>query len=1103
MKLKTIRLGVFCLALLFAGTGPLTSRLHAQSTTQGAIAATVQDATGALVPGASITLRNEGTNAEFSFTTDSAGYFKAPLLEPGTYTVRIKAAGFKEFVASHVVVQVGKVNDLPVSLLTGSASETVEVTGAPPVLNTESPDFASNLSLKDIDSLPVNGRRWSDLALLTPGVTSDANGFGLLSVRGISVLLNNVEIDGADDNQAFFSEERGRTREGYSTSQAAVSEFQVNTGVYSAEYGRAAGGVINSITKSGTNQLHGEAFFYDRDNGWGAMNPFTTNTTYNSGSGKYVTSPYKPKDWRKQWGFAAGGPLKTDKIFWFYAYEQYKRNFPGTAKANNPGTFFVAPDAALPTGASCPLTGSTAGTYKAGGSSDSAANVGACLMAARLGTNYAAGAAAYNGGLQDLLTDLGPVRRTGDEVLNTPKLDWQITDKHKLSVLGHRLRWDSPGGVQTQATNNYAVDSFGTDYVKLDYGVVRLDSFFTPSTSNEVRFQYGRELNWEGRQPNSTYTNNHLVNSTGVPPQVSLYTSTGFYLGMPYYSFRTSYPDEKKWQVADTATWNHNRHNLKFGVDVVHNDDLMDNLYESNGYYTYSFGSTYQSLANFFSDLTKPSGTCSSSAGSGVGTFPCYTSLIQGFGTPKFELATVDYGFFAQDDWKLNPRLTLNLGVRYDYEQLPAPYNTLINPNFAGTANQPSDKNNISPRVGFAYNLAGNGKTVVRGGYGIFVGRIFNAMLLNTYDATGTSTSQYTSQFKPSATSPKFPGVASSGAISATPSIYYFDKKMQNPDVQEFDLQFQQEFPHQNAFALTYLGALARHLPNYLNYNLDPSKKQNVTITIADSTGNGALANGATFTVPTYTSYINSKFQGTTEVLSNVNANYNAMVAEFQNRASQFVRYDVTYTWAHALDFAQNQSTAPNAEGWLDPYANARANYANSDLNVQNRVVSWAQISLPTFVKTHNLVSNLANGWEINPIYQYQNGLPYSAQVSGYNSGGAIQSGWTGTGYGTFIPAIGRNTYRRPDTHVVDLRLQKNIAIHERFRLELMGEVFNLANHVNVTQVNNTAYSLSYPSKSTGIGTATYQSTFGTPTAANSNYAYSPRQVQLALRLKF
>ena len=172
-------------------------------------------------------------------------------------------------------------------------------------------------------------------------MVNDTNGFGLLSFRAISPILNVVEIDGADDNQAFFSEERGRTRAGYSTSQAAVREFQVNTGVYSAEFGRAVGGVVNSVTKSGGNNLHGEVYFYNRNSSRSAYQPGATNTVFNPTTNSYVTSPYRPKDNRNQYGFAVGGPIKKDKLFWFYSFDAYRRNFPGTAKANNPNAFFV------------------------------------------------------------------------------------------------------------------------------------------------------------------------------------------------------------------------------------------------------------------------------------------------------------------------------------------------------------------------------------------------------------------------------------------------------------------------------------------------------------------------------------------------------------------------------------------------------------------------------------------------------------------------------------------------------------------------------------------------------------------------------------------
>jgi len=217
------------LAVLFTAVSFVTGAALAQSTTQGAIAGTVEDATGAVVGGATVTIHNDGTNFEQKFAADSSGYFKAPLVEPGSYTVKISATSFGTE-TEKVVVQVGQLTTLEPRLTTGETATTVEVTAAVPVLNFDSPDFTASLNQRAIEAIPINSRRWSALAMTTPGVIADSSGFGLVSVRGISTLLNNVEIDGADDNEAFYSEERGRTRAGYSTSEGAVREFAVNTG---------------------------------------------------------------------------------------------------------------------------------------------------------------------------------------------------------------------------------------------------------------------------------------------------------------------------------------------------------------------------------------------------------------------------------------------------------------------------------------------------------------------------------------------------------------------------------------------------------------------------------------------------------------------------------------------------------------------------------------------------------------------------------------------------------------------------------------------------------------------------------------------------------
>ena len=1162
MRFSKILQRAFCAALLCAGIASVISApaaLHAQSTTEGAIAGTVTDPTGAIISSAAVTLHNNDTNAEIKLASDSSGYFKAPLVTPGTYTVIISASGFGEYKATGVAVTVGSLTELHPELKTGSAVESVQVSGESPVLQFESPELSSTLTSKEILDLPLNGGRWSDLALLTPGALSDSNGFGLIVFRGISPLLNNVEIDGADDNQAFFSEERGRTREGYSTSQIGIAEFQVNTGVYSAEYGRAAGGVINSVTKSGTNKIHGQAYFLDRDNDWGAINPFTTFTSVTEpaagGTPNIVTGvPFQPKDWRKRWGFGAGGPLIKDKLFWFYAYDQYRRNFPGVSKPATPSAFFNQwADLSLNGNGTCSATATKATFTPAAGVSPSNGDYNACVLAYRaFGGNYATAAANYDQllfgsavssitGLTNpgLLDDTGTTPRTGDEVLNTPKVDWQINDKLHASFLYHRLRWDSPGGVQTQTSNNYSVDAFGTDFVKLDYGMAKLDWIISPSLTNQIRFQYGKELNDEGEQPFSSFTSTYLNNNTGTPIQLGIdgtpystsssspTTNDGFTAGMPYYSFRTAYPAEWKNQVGDTGYWTHRNHTFKFGFDLLRNSDEINNLFESNGVYTYT------TFGDFFADILKPNGTCDSGGTEyGLGNYACYYNYTQGLGTPVFSITTIDYGFFGQDDWKITPRLTLNLGLRYDYEHVPPPYPSLITTSLLTTTfpyapaqigNKPDDRNNFGPRVGLSWDPYGTGRTVVRAGYGLYYGRILNGVVLNAYEAAGSANGQYTipgifGQIPNGTTAPAFPQIIPNNGSYATPSVDYFAKNFQNPQIHEFDFSVQREFGHGNYLTANYMGALGRELPNFLNVNLDPAAMKQGVLTVSPSTTGGScgpLACGTQISTPFYTKTLNTSHYGSiTEVASNINSNYHAAVVEFQNRGNRYAQFDVNYTWSHALDYNQNQSTSPSTNNWWDPNGNARANYGNSAYNVPNRFVGWALLQYPG--AHHGWQQYLADGWHLNPVLQVQNGLPYSAGVSGTITG-AYSSGVTGSGSSGYLLQLGRNTVQQPTTIDVDVRLQKDVHLTERFNLELVAEAFNLANHLNVTSVNSTAYSigscaasgaaegckLTYQPFVAGSTGFTGQSGFGAITNADSTFVYSQRQVQLGMKFDF
>ncbi|HMB26470.1 MAG TPA: carboxypeptidase-like regulatory domain-containing protein, partial [Blastocatellia bacterium] len=331
-KINSVRLA--CLAILLTFTGAFVgSPALAQSAVTGAVGGAATDPNNAAVAGASVTLRNMGTNKSETVTTDSAGRFRFTNLQPGAYAITISATGFSEFKLEQLAVEVGRLSEIDAVLRVGGAAAAIDIVASAAAVNTESKEFTTNINQTAINELPINGRRWSDFALLTPGSVPDQT-FGLISFRGVSGLLNNNTIDGGDNNQAFFSEERGRTRINYSISQSAIREFQVNTSNYSAEYGRSAGGVTNAVTKSGTNDLHGDAFYYQRNNDWGARAPLAFQSLLVNGSPSIVG--IKPEDVRHQFGGTLGGPIKKDTLFFFFSYDQQKRNFPGLGVFTSP-----------------------------------------------------------------------------------------------------------------------------------------------------------------------------------------------------------------------------------------------------------------------------------------------------------------------------------------------------------------------------------------------------------------------------------------------------------------------------------------------------------------------------------------------------------------------------------------------------------------------------------------------------------------------------------------------------------------------------------------------------------------------------------------------
>jgi outer membrane receptor protein involved in Fe transport len=1029
----------------------------AQSTTEGAVGGTVFDANGAVVANAKVLVHNNGTNAEQTATTDSSGYFRVTGLQPADYTVTVSASGFADYKANPVVVQVGTVTELSPKLGVAGTTQQVEVTGEAPEVNTTSPDFAPVLNLVAIQNLPINGGRWSEFVLLTPGVNNNLSGFGLVSFRGVSTLLNNNTVDGADNNQAFFSEERGRTRAGYSTAKVAVQEFQVNTSDYSAEYGRAAGGVVNTVTKSGTNQFHGDAYFLDRSSAWSSTNPFTTLTTQTS-PGVFTTTPYLPTDIRKIWGFGVGGPIIKNKLFFYVAYDNFGRNFPGTAVATSPSAFFATPSSAT-----------------------------IATLASRLGVTPAQAQTDYTNGLNGLLTMLGPTPRTGNQNITFPKIDWNINQSNSLSLSANRMRWSSPAGIQTQSSNTFGIASFGNDYVKDTWFVAKLSSLFTTNISNVARYQWGRDFEYENSQVPTPYEQNTLVappgytNPLGLPPQVSI--TNGFTFGVPSFLERPKYPDERRNQVADTVTWIHGRHTFKFGGDYNHVNDDLQNLRIQYGAYSYS------SLLNYFSDLYKLNSCVSNKK-----QVPCYSNFQQAFGPLGTAFNTNDLAFFGEDSWKVNPRLTLNLGLRYEYQMLPS--SSLVNANAPQTGNRPADKNNWGPRVGFAYDIFGNGTTSIRGGWGIYYGRIINSTIYNTLVNTGATGAQLSYFFTATQGGAVFPQIinpATPPTGTIKPNIVFFNGNFQNPQVQEADLIFERQLGRNTTLSMSWLGSFGRELPNFVDTNL--GTPTTITYNVVDPNHQGPVKT-STVSGLLYTTRPNTSFGAMTNIFSGVNSNYNAFAVQVNHNMSHNIQFSANYTWAHALDYGQNESTFSDTNDLLNPSC-LKCEYGTSSFDVRQRFTANAVIDSPWKVK--GFAGYLANGWQLAPIFQAQTGLPYSLLTSGTPTGG-LGSSINGSGGAARLLEVGRNTFRYPNTYVIDMRLSKSFQLAERFNLQFLAEAFNLANHRNVTGINNTGYIIGSVA---GVSTLTYNSPFGTVNNANSNFAYSTRQIQIGAKLRF
>jgi hypothetical protein len=1084
-----------------------TTSLFAQIDT-GVIVGTVKDSSGAVVPGSTLVLTNAATRVSATAHTNGDGQYQFNALIPGIYSVKASAAGFQSELQVNIQIDVQSRPSVDFTLKVGVASETVEVTSAPPILETESADLGGVVEKEQINDLPLNGRRYSDLALLEAGIQRNLTNQNntapdRFSSNGNWETQNYFSLDGIDNNSGSTNLQESSVQV-IQPPPDALQEFRLQTRTYSAEFGTSAGAVVNASIKSGTNQFHGDLWDFVRNS------DFDANSYFNN-----LNGVPRGRFTQNQYGATIGGPVVKNRTFFFGDFQIFSSRTATTVQS-------TVPTALMKQGNFTELANSLSPSPVAG--------QGACLQGNVIAPSCLDPTAAKLDSLFPSPNIPSAVASEGQpgSWSGNPNYQFQHSvpnDSHSFDVrIDHSLnqanrifgryseyiinRQDPPWTGNPVAGNG----NFATDYHIHEYSsALAWDDSISSNILNELRLGFNRD--YAHSDPIGLKLGDSLAsqyglsgapsgpNSAGIPPiNINGLTRLG---SSPW---RPQFQISQVWQILDNLSWLKGDHSFKFGYESRHSSD------------------------NFL-DIESPQGQ--------ITVDGIYTGQSS-FGLPDFLLGDVDsvqftnptvvhnyqYGNsgYAQDTWRVRPNLTITYGVRYElFSPILNHQNEVSNftasngggfitvaPNASGWYNRAlvhPDKNDWAPRFGFSYHPAN--WIVLRGGYGLFYQhsvRIGSESILalnppsvvsyNLSQIAGSSQTEFQLQNG-------FPGILFNGAYSL-PNIQV---RAQDPNertsyVEQTSFGPEFQLGQSTSLELSYVGNFARKMNRLRNANQG-------FVTGFDSTGAPIVS----FPYANLNDAANGQHAFLELATNDGNSNYNAFLTSLRHRTTHGLSYGASYTWSHNIS-----NFVDNLTGTAFPQNayNYSAERGDSPFDQRQRFVGFATYELPVgkgklLLSGDSFASRTLGGWQINAVVTAQTGTAFEAaapDVSGTGSShdsraNCIGNPFTGTSSnprsGVWLnPAAfavpsagafgdcGARSFHGPGFTNADLSLFKSFPLTERAHFEFRAETFNTLNHANFAN----PFSFYSPSTLGAFGKIT--STVG-----------DPRELQLALKLYF